>query len=179
MVVLSPTYVSFFYEGAGTQPRVGALDRTTAVSNELQPGAVATFASPYLTVLKAFSMLQGGHADLWPLSDVAMVNIYAGALTPILALFALARRPGAAWRWWVVGLGALCLACAMGESLPLRGWLYDWFYPMRFFRHPPFSDCISFSARVCWQSLQPAILAMISSKHHLGFGHGCLRRPLW
>jgi hypothetical protein len=64
-----------------------------------------------------------------------MVNIYLGSIIPSLALFALFSRPKERWRWWVAGLGLLSIACAMGETLPLRGWLYDWFFPMRFFRH--------------------------------------------
>jgi hypothetical protein len=138
VLVLSPAYVAFFYEGAGTSPRVGALTRAIALSNSFEPGALATFASPYLTALKVIresmppAVAPGG---LWPATDLSMVNIYAGAIIPSLALLALVRQPRDGWRWWVACLGALSIACAMGETLPLRGWLYDWFYPMRFFRH--------------------------------------------
>ncbi|HKH82727.1 MAG TPA: hypothetical protein VKA25_03475, partial [Gemmatimonadales bacterium] len=45
-IVLLPTYVAFFFEGAGTNSRVGALTREVALSNSLEPGALATFASP-------------------------------------------------------------------------------------------------------------------------------------
>jgi hypothetical protein len=128
-VILSPTLVAFFYEGIGTTPRVNTLDRAGALANQLQPGAVATSASPYLPVLKM------RHPELWPSSDASMVNVYTGVIIPVLALFAVIRLPTLTWCWWVAGLAVLALACAMGESLPLRGWLYDAFYPMRFFRH--------------------------------------------
>jgi hypothetical protein len=129
LIVLAPTYVSFFHEGAGTQPRVGALDRARALSNQLDPAAVATAASPYGATLKV------QHPALWPSSDVSMVNIYMGVLVPGLAVLALVAGWRERWRWWLAGLAALCLGTAMGESLPLRGWLYDAIPPMRYFRH--------------------------------------------
>jgi hypothetical protein len=138
VLVLSPAYLAFFFEGAGTNPRVGALTRAIALSNALEPGAVATFATPYLTALKVVRQFMAPGAapgELWPNTDSSMVNVYAGAIIPSLALLALLRRPRDGWRWWLAGLGLLSIACAMGESLPFRGLLYDWFYPMRFFRH--------------------------------------------
>jgi hypothetical protein len=137
-LVLSPTYVAFFIEGAGTSTRVGALAREVALGNSLEPGALATFASPYLTALKAVRQFMPPNVppgDLWPATDVSMVNIYAGSIIPSFALFAIIRYPRDAWRWWLACLAGLSLACALGETLPLRGWLYDWVYPMRFFRH--------------------------------------------
>ena len=118
---------------------MGPLARDVALGGPLQPGALATFASPYLAALKAFRQVTAQGAALgalWPGTDVSMVSIYSGPIIPSLALFALLRQPRHAWRWWVAGLGLLSLACAMGEMLPLRGWLYDWLYPTRFFRHP-------------------------------------------
>jgi hypothetical protein len=138
LLVLSPTYVAFFLEGAGINPRVGALARDVALSNSLAPGALATFASPYLAALKVARQFMGPGVppgELWPATDLSMVSVYTGAIVPTLALFALLGRPRDGWRWWVAGLGLLSIACAMGEALPLRGWLYDWLYPTRFFRH--------------------------------------------
>jgi hypothetical protein len=129
LVVLAPAYVAFFVENAGVHPRVGGLSRAEALLDELQPGAVATFASPYLGMLKAYD------GDLWPASDVSMVSVYAGAIVSVLALYGLLRRPTPGWRWWILAVGLLQLAAAMGESLPLRGWLYDALPPMRYFRH--------------------------------------------
>jgi hypothetical protein len=102
--------------------------------NALHPGALLTFASPYLTVVKFYDQINGENR-LWPYTDVSSVSIYGGAIISVLALFALftGRRQG--WRWWLFALALLSLACALGQALPLRGWLYDWFYPMRFFRN--------------------------------------------
>lgn len=129
LLVLSPTYLAFFYEGAGTQPRVGALAREVALSNQFDPRALATLFSPYLGTLKV------DHAALWPSSDVSMVNVYMGAAIPLLALVAVGRRGRGGWRWWLAGIAVLSLSASMGESLPVRGWLYDLFLPMRYFRH--------------------------------------------
>jgi hypothetical protein len=134
-LILAPTYVSFFYEGRGAHDRVGTLSREMAVlDGAFAPGALSTFASPYLPALKV-AYLTAGDA-LWPGLDVSMCSIYAGALIPALALFALFARPRERWRWWLLVVALFNLACAVGEKLPLRGWLYDWFYPTRFFRHP-------------------------------------------
>jgi hypothetical protein len=138
LVVLSPAYVAFFVEGAGTHSRVGALDREWALSsNALHPGALSTFASPYLTIVKLSDQMTGTN-QLWPYTDVSCSSIYSGAVISALALLALFRRPRDTWRWWLIALAALSLACALGQALPLRGWLYDWFYPMRFFRNAAF-----------------------------------------
>lgn len=121
--------------GAGTHNRVGALSREVAVAqNALEPGALSTFSSPYLPILKIFSRL-ATDVELWPGTDIAMCSIYAGAVVTVLALLALVGRPKARWRWWLLGIGLLSLSFALGSTLPLRGWLYDWFFPTRFFRH--------------------------------------------
>jgi hypothetical protein len=135
LVVLSPNYVAFFFEGSGINPRVGVLSREHAiVSNALHPGALSTFASPYLAIVKLRDQM-GGKNTLWPYTDVSSASIYAGAIISVLALCALLKQPREGWRWWLIGLGMLSLACALGQALPLRGWLYNWFYPMSFFRH--------------------------------------------
>ena len=138
ILVLSPAYFSFFFEAAGTNPRVGQLSRAVALSNSLEPGAMATFATPYLTALKVvrqFPPPGTSLGPLWPATDASMVSVYLGAIVPSLAVLSLLRRPGSGWRWWVAVLAVLSIACAMGETLPVRGWLYDWVYPTRFFRH--------------------------------------------
>ncbi len=129
-IILSPTYIAFFFEGVGYHGRVGSLSREIAVySNALHPGALSTFASPYLAELKLFN-----DRELWSYTDVSSTSIYAGACSSILAVLSLfkTRRK---WCWWLAFLAFLSLVCALGQALPLRGWLYDWFYPMRFFRH--------------------------------------------
>jgi hypothetical protein len=135
LAVLSPTYFAFLFEGAGTHARAASLSRDIAVyDNALDPGALSTFASPYLATLKAKDQLSGQN-HLWPYTDLSMCSVYTGAITFVLALFAIVMQRRDRWRWWLIGLGALSLACAAGQALPLRGWLYDWLYPMRFFRH--------------------------------------------
>lgn len=141
IVVLSPTYFAFFFEGAGMHGRASHLSREIAVAdNALEPGALSTFSSPYLATLKADDQLHGKN-HIWPNTDLSMCSIYSGAPIFTLALFALCRRPRSSWRWWLVALGVLSLGCALGPALPLRGWLYDWFYPMRFFRHAAIFRC--------------------------------------
>ena len=129
-LVLSPTYTSTLRDGAGVHSRSGPLPRAEAVSDEFPPGALATIASAYPPRSK---LILGG--VIWPRSDVSMVSVYAGVLIPVMALFALLVHPRDWWRWWIAALAVLSLACAMGETLPFDGWLYDWFYPIRYFRH--------------------------------------------
>jgi len=129
-VVLSPAYAAFLVDAAGYADRVGALDRAIAVSDQrLFPSAIATIASPYLPMLK--------FADpaLWPGTWVGLCANYVGPLIPALALLALFARPRSRFAGWIALLGLLNLACAVGDSLPLRGWLYDWVPPTRYFRH--------------------------------------------
>ena len=136
LAILSPAYYAFFSEGVGTTARSGPLSREIAVlSNALDPGALSTLASPYLAALKVDNQIHGD-AQLWPGTDLSMCSIYSGAVVTVLALLSILARPRDRWRWWLATLAGLSLACALGGFLPLRGWLYDWIYPMRFFRHP-------------------------------------------
>jgi hypothetical protein len=129
-LVLSPAYVAFFVEAAGYSERVGALPRDVVVASQAFPaGALATFASPYLPVLGLLDL------ELWPGTWHGLTGIYLGAVVPVLALLALIQRPRDVWRWWLLGTGLLALGCALGPALPLRGWLYDWVFPTRYFRH--------------------------------------------
>ena len=130
VVVLSPTYVGELLEGRGVHSRSQPLSRAQAAHNELPPAAVVSLASAYPARIKAF------FPDVvWPWTHVSMVSVYAGVLIPLLALCALASGRSDRWLWWLLGVGLLSLGAAMGESLPVRGWLYDVFYPMRYFRH--------------------------------------------
>ena len=129
-LVLSPTYTSTLRDGAGVHSRSGPLPKAAAVTDEFPPGALATIASAYPSRSKFLL----GNA-VWPRSDVSMVSVYAGVLIPVMALFALLAHARDRWRWWIAALAVLSLACAMGETLPFHGWLYDWFYPIRYFRH--------------------------------------------
>ncbi|MEK6299105.1 MAG: hypothetical protein AABO41_00160 [Acidobacteriota bacterium] len=162
LAVLSPTYYTFFAEGAGTTARSGPLSRDVAIlSNALHPGALSTLASPYLAALKADNQLQG-NAQMWPGIDLSMCSIYSGGIVVVFALLSILARPRDRWRLWLVVLAGFSLACAVGGWLPLRGWLYDWIYPTRFFRHPAlfglyFVFTISAMALVGTSDLQAAI----------------------
>ncbi|PWT79313.1 MAG: hypothetical protein C5B58_13765 [Acidobacteria bacterium] len=148
VVILAPTYVAFFKEGLGYTERAGAMPRQAAIGamrNALNPGALATFASPYLTTLK-FPYL---NPSLWKGSDISVADVYIGVLPLILSLLAIWQRPRSGWRWWLVGIIAFSLACAVGDRLPVRGWLYDYCPPTRYFTHPGmFRGYAIFSAAV-------------------------------
>jgi hypothetical protein len=135
VLVLAPTYVAFFREGLGYTERAGPMTRwaaTAAAQNALDPRALATFASPYLTALK----FPYRNPKLWPQTNVSMADVYVGVLPFILSLLALWQRPRSAWRWWLAGIVVFSLACAVGDRLPVRGWLYDYCPPTRYFTHP-------------------------------------------
>jgi hypothetical protein len=135
VVVLAPTYVAFFFEGRGYSDRAGAMSRKAAIAatqNALQPGVLATFASPYLTALK----LPYKNPGLWAGSDISVSSVYIGVLPLVFSLLALCVRPRSGWRWWLAGILGFSLACAVGDRLPVRGWLYDYCPPTRYFTHP-------------------------------------------
>jgi len=127
-LVLLPTFLGAIFEAGDYTSRSGGLPRETAVeSNALHPRALSTFASPLLSTLPK--------EKLWDYTDRSSCGLYAGALAPMLALFALVARPRSVWRWCLLAAAALALCAAMGRALPLRGWLYDWVPPTRYFRH--------------------------------------------
>jgi hypothetical protein len=133
-LILLPPYFGFFYEGAGTHTRVEPLSRIVALTDNAFPlPAMATFTSPYFPVLKLLYSMQG--VDFWPGLDPSMCSIYTGVIISVLACFAIVNRPRDRWRWWIAGIGLLSLICALGDATPIRGWLYDWVYPTRFFRY--------------------------------------------
>lgn len=131
-LVLAPSYVGLLTEGAGFTDRAGPLPRAYAISsNELDSGTLLTFASPYLHLLK----YPGLNPTLWPKADVSVMGNYIGALPLIFALMAVVMRPNSGWRWWLVAIAAFAIMCGMGDHLPVRGWLYDFVPPTRYFRH--------------------------------------------
>lgn len=128
-LVLSPSYIAFFKDARGYSDRVGVRPRQEALENQaFHPGALATFASPYLSVLQLYN------PKLWEITDVSLSSVYLGASIPILGLLALAVRPRSRWLWWIAGIGVFFLLSAMGKHVPLRGWLYDFVPPTRYFR---------------------------------------------
>jgi hypothetical protein len=146
VLILAPTYVAFFREGLGYTERAGAMPRWLAIAgNALDPGALATFASPYLTALK----FPPRNPHLWPLTNISMADVYIGVLPLILSLLALSQRPRSIWRWWLLGIIVFFLVCAVGDRLPVRGWLYDYCPPTRYFAYPAmFRGYAIFSAAV-------------------------------
>jgi hypothetical protein len=130
ILCLLPTYVSFFHEAAGVHVRRDPLPRDEAVDNNaLDPGALVTSVSPHFALLK----LQ--NPALWRKTDVSSVSLYTGAAALVLALVGFAVAPRSGWLWFLAALGLIWIGIAVGSVLPLRGWLYDWVYPTRFFRH--------------------------------------------
>jgi hypothetical protein len=132
-IVMSPVYLGYFTEAAGHSTRVqsGGWTRELAVSsNSLDPTALATSASPWLARIQIHEA-----THLWDDLDVSSCSTYVGILILLFALFGLLSRPTDGWRWWLAAMTALMLMIAVGERLPLRGWLYDLLPPFRYFRH--------------------------------------------
>jgi hypothetical protein len=128
VAVLAPTYGGFRHEVAGYSHRTWPLPREIVLSQGYGFSWLTALLTPVFVSYR--DALPG-----WAQFDVSMRPIYFGASLPVLAAFALWRRGG--WRRWIIlGAGLLCLGVAMGTTLPLRAWLYDWVPPTRFFRHP-------------------------------------------
>lgn len=134
--ILSPCYIAFFSEGRGFSDRVGPRSRLEATASmPLERGALATISSPYLNTVNIY------YTRLWPSTDGSYTNVYLGAAIPIFALLAFLLRPRDAWRWWLAGMAMFTLTCAVGSQLPVRGWLYDYVFPTRYFRNPGLFRC--------------------------------------
>lgn len=135
-VVLAPVYVGFVCETRGYSDRSGPLPRELAINdNALHPLALGTAASPYLAILGAMQKPR-----LWP-TDVSTCSVYLCPVLLGLALTGLLNRPRDGFRWFLACVALLCLGCALGGVLPLRGWLYDLLPPMRYFRHAGIFRC--------------------------------------
>ena len=131
LLILCPPYLGFTTETRGYSDRVGERSRVESTSSNLLPaGAITTLASPYLSLLT----YPGQPSRLGPASDVSMSNIYSGAAVMVLGLLALTRK--SRWRWWFAFLALFFLCAALGNQLPLRGWIYDLAPPTRYFRNP-------------------------------------------
>lgn len=127
-VIFSPPYSGILVSTRGYSDRIGPRPRQESISSNLwPPGAVSTLASPYLALLNL------APKALWPETDISATSVYTGAASLVLALFGWRRR--SPWRWWLVLLGASFACCALGRHLPVRGWLYDFVPPTRYFRN--------------------------------------------
>jgi hypothetical protein len=138
LVAMSPAYVGFLTEMRGYTERSGPLPRELAVNGEaLDPKALMTFASPYLP-------WAGGGTNreeaIWR-NDVSMCGLYLSPVVFVLGIAAVWLRPRDASRWFLAALTLVCLGSAMGDVLPLRGWLYDLLPPMRYFRYSAIFRC--------------------------------------
>jgi hypothetical protein len=128
VAIMSPVLLGLRFDAAGVTGRVEALPRALAVSdNSLGPMALTTLFSPYFARLPP--------ALLWRQTDYSSVSMYLGAATLALAFWALLAGPQRKARWALFGVAVLAAMLAMGEALPLRGWLYDLVPPTRYFRH--------------------------------------------
>jgi hypothetical protein len=131
VVVLAPAYLGILYEARGYSDYTGAKTKAAAVASDaLAPGAFATFASPQLAALKLRNP-----ALFWPETDGTTVSVYAGAVCLVLALLALLGGWRDPFRLALVTFAAGAAVLAVGDALPLRGWLYDLVPPTRYFRH--------------------------------------------
>ncbi|HEX7506194.1 MAG TPA: hypothetical protein VF550_05440 [Polyangia bacterium] len=127
-LIALPGFYNFFHEGRGFTNRTGVLEREIAVmSNALHPRALLTFASPYLATLTP--------GKLWEYTDISSCSLYAGGLVFVFAVFSMLVRPRSRLRWALFAGIALAIAASLARTLPLRGWLYDWVPPTRYFRH--------------------------------------------
>ncbi len=131
-VVMSPCYLTFLIDGKGYSDRSSVLPRDVAIaSNALHPGAVVSLFSPLMPMGKPFFPLYGA----FPGTDPSSISMYTGAIVLWLALAAPLMRPGSGWRWGLIMLAVFAYATAVGPALPVRGWLYDYVPPTRYFRH--------------------------------------------
>jgi hypothetical protein len=129
LAIASPSYVAFLNDTHGYSDRVGPRARDESISsNLLPPQAFSTFASPFLYLL---NLPPGG---IWPITDVSMSSIYVGVAATVLSLFGWTKR--SPWRWWLALVAFFFICCSLGKFLPVRGWLYDFVPPTRYFRNP-------------------------------------------
>lgn len=127
IIVASPSYFGFMYEGAGYTDRSSSLSKERVISeNALHPGTIITLLSPYLGSLKMWN-------KMWDYNDISSLNSYIGIVPLWGVLLGLFR-----FRWKKAQLLAVSLIffiIAASLSFPVRGWLYDILPPFRFFRH--------------------------------------------
>lgn len=129
VAVMAPVLIGMQIEAAGFSGRVAALPRARVIGeNYLGPLALTTLFTPYFAQLPP--------PLLWPATDLSSVSLYGGALTLTLAIWALIAEPRRPARWGLLAVAVGAGLLAVGQTLPVRGWLYDLVPPTRFFRHP-------------------------------------------
>ena len=155
VTIMSPLYLGFSVETRGYSERSDYLDRqTVTTSNALHPRAALTLSSPYLCLLMLVN-------PDWCYTDISSFSIYVGGLTVWLAGTGAGVRAenlgDGGWRRCIV----LGLSIAMSQTLPVRGWLYDWLPPTRFFRHASLFRFYSVFGLGCLAAVGAADLARI------------------
>ena len=167
-VVLAPAYLGILYEAPGYSDYAGEKSRAAAIASDaFAPAAFASFASPHLPVLTL------ADPSLWPGTDPSMASVYAGAAPFVLAVFALLGGWRDRFRIALLLMGAGAAALAVGDALPLRGWLYDWVLPTRYFRHAAL-----FRHYSMWCGLGLAALGSADLAHALREGDPAARRRM-
>lgn len=127
--VLAPTYVGFALDAGAYTDRSEGLSRDSAIgANALHPGTLITLISP---IFANTSLID---REIWQYTDPSMTSSHTGITVLVLAVVALSRRNR--WAWSLAVAALLFLSFALGQALPIRGWLYDFYYPSRYFRHP-------------------------------------------
>jgi hypothetical protein len=135
LLVLATVYVTFLSEAAGFSDRGGPVSRNDALKlNALSPSAVRTLASPHLVLYQFYHRFEASGLPFEG-TDFVFVSMYTGAALVWLALVAVWCGFRSGWRWWVLFLGLGCLAASFGDECFVRGLLYDWVLPTRYFRH--------------------------------------------
>ena len=107
---------------------------------------------------------------LYPGTDVTMCDIYLFPGLLVLAAVAVWQRPRDRFRWYLTAIAVLCLACTMGATLPLRGWLYDCLPPMHIFAIRPSSAATISSPVVVWACWPPVTCRRASLRRSPGRG---------
>lgn len=129
VVVMAPTYVAFFVEGRESTARVAPLSRYWVVERgALTPSGLTTFASPNLLRLEL------EHTGKLIRGDISMQGIYLAPVVVALAAVAVLGAGRSRWRWWLLAVGAVAFAAALGPLLPVRAWLFELVPPTRYFR---------------------------------------------
>jgi hypothetical protein len=130
LAVLAPTYAAFAVETKEFGDRTEPMPRERAIfEGSIHPVALMTAIAPRLILAPTWRL------EIWGLRGYHMGSVYLGATCLLLALLALCNEPRSAFRWWLAFLVLFFLALAAGPLLPLRGWLYDFVPPSRYFRH--------------------------------------------
>ena len=164
--------------GSGRQHALPREDAVTAQAWTQRP-------SPRLPAPMLRLVPRRWEVRLWP-TDVAMCSIYLSPLLVVLGLSSLLLRKSA-FRWWVAGIGLICLAASLGSALPVRGWLYDLLPPMQYFRHAAAFRCfflltLALLGAMAARDLQDSadaknVRRLRSGDSHAGIGHRRLGEP--